>query len=274
MEYSIRLQNGQGLRGFIASPGEKTRANIIFVHGIGEHIGRYTALAEMLSKEGIGFTGVDLPGHGNSDGPRGNIKNFAVTDEMIDILYSSSVNTFRGVPLFLYGHSLGGCIVLDYLLRRKPDLTGAIVTSPWLILSFEPAKYKLVLVSILTHILPGLVQPTGLVLKYISHDNEVVEKYKTDPLVHDRISVSLFHCAMTTAASSLKNSAELKTPLLLMHGSDDMICSPEGSRIFASGTPLAELKIWEGGYHELHNEIFKQDVFEYIVKWINSRLDS
>ena len=274
MEYSIKLKNGQVLRGFIMSPRERIRANIIFVHGVGEHIQRYSAWAELLNKEAVGFTGVDLPGHGRSDGARGNIKSYALTDEMIDILYYSSINTFPEIPVFLYGHSLGGGIVLDYLLRKKPEIKGAIVTSPWLKLSYEPAKSKIVLASILKYILPGLVQPSGLVFDHISHDREVVEMYKADPLVHDRISVGLFHSAMSSAANSLANAGELNVPLLLMHGADDRICSPEGSRLFAAKAPMTELKIWDGGYHELHNETFRLDVFAYLMKWTNTRLGS
>jgi alpha-beta hydrolase superfamily lysophospholipase len=84
--------------------------------------------------------------------------------------------------------------------------------------------------------------------------------------------VSLFHSAMSAASNSLAHASELKTPLLIMHGSDDMICSPEGSREFASKTGMAELKIWEGGYHELHNEPFKQDVLEFMINWINTKI--
>jgi alpha-beta hydrolase superfamily lysophospholipase len=124
------------------------------------------------------------------------------------------------------------------------------------------------------NILPGLVQPSGLVVEHISHDADVVSRYKADPLVHDKISVSLFHSAMRAAARSLEHAGELNLPLLIIHGSDDQICSPEGSRIFASKTPLAELKIWEGGYHELHNEPFRQEVFAYLMNWINSKIGS
>jgi alpha-beta hydrolase superfamily lysophospholipase len=274
MEYSIRLKDGMILRGLMASPGAVTRANIIFVHGVGEHIQRYKEWAEMLNKEGIGFTGVDLPGHGQSEGRRGHIKSYSTTDGMIEILLTNSVNTFKGIPLFIYGHSLGGGIVLDYILRKKPGITGAIVTSPWLKLSFEPEKSKIALASVMKNILPGLVQPSGLVVEHISHDADVVSRYKADPLVHDKISVSLFHSAMRAAARSLEHAGELNLPLLIIHGSDDQICSPEGSRIFASKTPLAELKIWEGGYHELHNEPFRQEVFAYLMNWINSKIGS
>jgi alpha-beta hydrolase superfamily lysophospholipase len=273
MDYNIRLKSGQVLKGMINSPGENVRAIIIFVHGLGEHIHRYEWWSELLSGEGIGFTGVDLPGHGLSDGPRGYIKNYSITDEMIGILLESAASTFPGVPVFIYGHSLGGGIVLDYLLRKNPPLKGAIVTSPWLKLSFAPSKFKLAVASVMKSIMPGLIQPSGLVVEHISHDKEVVEKYITDQLVHDKLSVSLFHSAMNAARYSLDHASDLKVPLLLMHGSDDQICSPEGSREFAAKTPLAELKIWPGGYHELHNETFRNEVFEYLMKWINTRLE-
>ena len=272
MDYNIKLKSGLVLKGMISSPGENVRALIVFVHGLGEHIHRYEAWAGLLNREGIGFTGVDLPGHGLSDGIRGNIKDYSVTDEMIDILLESAGHTFPGIPIFLYGHSLGGGIVLDYLLRKNPPLKGAIVTSPWLKLSFEPSKFKLAVASLMKNLFPGLIQPSGLVVEHISHDSEVVKKYKADQLVHDKISVSLFHSAMNAAGYSLAQASDLKVPLLIMHGSDDKICSPEGSREFAAKAPMAELKIWSGGYHELHNELFKNEVFAYLMNWINARL--
>jgi acylglycerol lipase len=269
MDFNIKLSNGQVLRGVIQSPGEKTKAVIILVHGLGEHIQRYLQWADMFKKEGIGFAGVDLPGHGRSDGKRGNVKNYALLGEMIDILISSCKQTFPGIPVYIYGQSLGGGIVLDYLLHKNPRIKGAIVTSPWLRLSFKPAKIKLIMASVMKNLLPGLIQPSGLNVDHISHDKTEIEKYKSDPLVHGKISVSLFHEAMTAAAYSLAHASELKIPTLILHGSDDLICSPEGSREFAEKTSKAELKIWEGGYHELHNEPFKDDVFKYILDWIN-----
>jgi len=272
MDYNIRLKNGLILRGTISNPRENLKAMIVFVHGLGEHIHRYDQWAGMLNGKGFGFTGVDLPGHGMSDGPRGFIRDYRVTDEMSDLIIANVRNTFPSVPLFIYGHSLGGGIVLDYLLRTSPDLRGAVVTSPWLKLSFEPSKFKLAVASVMKSITPGLVQPSGLVVEHISHDMEVVEKYRTDKLVHDKISVSLFNSAMTAASYSLEHAAGLKIPLLLMHGSDDQICSPDGSREFASKAPGTELKIWQGGYHELHNETFRNEVFDYLVGWLNSRI--
>lgn len=269
MDFNIRLSNGQILRGKVESPGEHTKAVIIMVHGLGEHIQRYTYWAELFKKEGIGFLGVDLPGHGRSDGRRGNIKSYAVTDEMIDILLKSCNQTFPGCRVYIYGHSLGGGIVLDYLIRKKPKLKGAIVTSPWLRLSFEPPKSKMMLASAMKHLIPSLVQPSGLNVNHISHDQQIVERYKNDPLVHGKISVGLFVEAMTAAKHSLSHASELITPTLMLHGSNDQLTSPDASREFASKTNLVELKIWDGGFHELHNEPFKEEVFRCIMEWIN-----
>jgi len=269
MDFHIKLRNGQILKGMIQSPGENAKGVVILVHGLGEHIQRYSHWANLFNKEGFAFTGVDLPGHGRSDGRRGYIKNYTQVGEMIDILINTCKKTFPGVPVYIYGHSLGGGIVLEYLLKRNPKIKGAIVTSPWLLLSFEPAKAKVVMASIIKNILPGLIQPSGLNVSHISHDEAIVEKYKADALVHGKISVSLFHAAMTAARYSLDHASELKIPILLMHGADDQICSPEGSREFAAKTNMAELKIWEGGFHELHNEPFKEEVFRYIINWIN-----
>jgi alpha-beta hydrolase superfamily lysophospholipase len=269
MEFNIKLKNGQVLNGMIQSPGENTKAVVILVHGLGEHVQRYLYWAGLFKKEGIGFLGVDLPGHGRSQGRKGVIKNYSLIFEMIDILLTTCIKTFPGCPVYIYGHSLGGGIVLEYLLRKNPKIKGAIVTSPWLRLSFEPSRSKVMLASIMKHLIPGIVQPSGLNVKHISHDGNVVENYESDPLVHGKISVGLFDGAMASARYSLEHAAELKVPTLLIHGSDDQITSPEGSREYAGKSKMVELKIWEGGFHELHNEPFKEEVFKYIMDWIN-----
>jgi alpha-beta hydrolase superfamily lysophospholipase len=272
MDFQIRLSTGKILRGIIKSPGEKIRAGIILIHGIGEHVGRYSHWIDRLCENGYGFVGVDLPGHGRSDGIRGHIRNYSLTDEMLDFLIAEYKKTFPGIPVFIYGHSLGGGIVLQYILSKNPDIKGAIVTSPWLRLSFEPDRKKVILARVIKNLLPSLIQPSGLIVKYISHDQKVVDAYISDPLNHDKISVGLFSSAVSAAQYSLRHAGELKIPLLLMHGSDDQLTSPQGCRDFAAKTKMAELKIWDGGYHELHNEPFKEEVFSYIAKWLEKQI--
>jgi alpha-beta hydrolase superfamily lysophospholipase len=268
MDFNIKLRNGKVLSGIIQSAGEETKAVIIFVHGLGEHIQRYFYWADLFRKEGIGFAGVDLPGHGRSEGKRGHINPFSITSEMLDILVRSCNKTFPEIPVYIYGHSLGGLIVLDYLLNKSPRVKGAIVTSPPLRLGFIPSKGKMQLASMVKFLLPSLIQPSGLIQEHLSHDREVIIKYKNDPLVHDKISVGLFHGLISSAKYCLEHASELKVPTLLVHGSDDSISSPEGSKEFASKTGKVQFKLWDGGYHELHNEPFKEEVFRYIMSWI------
>lgn len=271
MDYNIRISGGKILNGVIRSPGERIRAVIILVHGLGEHIRRYDQWAGYFVDAGIAFTGMDLPGHGQSGGRRGHFR-FSALHEMLSVLVSECRKTFPGIPVIIYGHSLGGLVVLDYILRNKPPVKGAIVTSPLLKLAFKPDNFRILLAGIVKYILPGLVQPTSLIADHLSHDPAVVERYKNDILVHDKVSVGAFHDMMSSAIHCLSSSAELKTPLLLLHGSDDLICSPEGSVEFASGAPMTDLKIWNDGYHELHNEPFREDVFKYILNWMDTKL--
>ena len=125
-----------------------------------------------LIKRELALQDVDLPGHGRSDGRRGNIRNYSLVEEMLDILLKTCSKTFPGCPMFIYGHSLGGGIVLDYLLRKNPRIKGAIVTSPWLRLALEPPKSKLILASVMQKLIPGLVQSSGLDSNFISHDKD------------------------------------------------------------------------------------------------------
>jgi acylglycerol lipase len=271
MDFNFELQNGKLLKGIVISPGDNPSGVIVLVHGIGEHIGRYYHWADRFKNENFAFAGLDFPGHGRSDGKRGRIKNGPELHEAIDIALKTASRTYPGVPLFIYGHSLGGGLVLEYLLKNKPPVRGAVVTSPWLRLSFEPPKSKLAMVSVLGLLAPGLVVSSRLNTSHLSRDQAVVDAYKNDPLVHDKVSIGLFSGAMNSASYSLRHAAELKTPTLILHGSDDMICSPEGSREFCSKTTSAELRIWEGGYHELHNEPFRDEVFRFIMDWIRER---
>jgi alpha-beta hydrolase superfamily lysophospholipase len=272
MDIQIKLSNGNVLRGIIKSPGEDIKAGIILVHGIGEHIQRYSHLMERFNKKGYGIVGVDLPGHGKSDGKRGNLNSYTLTDEMLNLLITEFKKTFPGTPVFIYGHSLGGGIVLQYIIQKKPGIKGAIVTSPWLRLSYEPNKIKLGFARMMNRLFPSFTQSSGLIVNHISHDQQVVKDYLADPLNHNKISAGLFHSASTAGNYSLQHAGELRIPILIMHGADDLITSPKATGDFASRTKLAELKIWDGGYHELHNEVFRDEVISFTEGWIEKNL--
>ena len=271
MDFYIGLSNGMKLKGVIVVPSNEKKGMIVLVHGLGEHIGRYLDWANLFAEKGIGFVGVDLPGHGHSPGRRGFIRSYDIISEIITILINTVRKTFPSVPLYLYGHSLGGTFALNYLLRTNPKINGAIITSPWLKLAFEPPKSKIVLAKTLNYVFPWLIQRSGLNAGHISRESDVVEQYKSDPLGHGKISVRLFNIAIKSASYALEHSGDLKIRTLLLHGGADKITSSEASKKFAAGNSMTDFIEFNEGYHELHNEEFKHRVFEKIMNWIDNK---
>ncbi len=251
-------------------PSGIAESMILLIHGLGEHSGRYTEWIKRFNNTGIGIWSFDLPGHGNSSGKRGVMPFFEQVYDIIDDQFRVMREEYPGVSLFIYGHSLGGNIALGYLLNRKPLIDGAVITSPWILLTESPSPFKAAMSSLFLRIMPEMTLSSGLKTDYLSHDKGVVERYKSDPLVHGLISPRLFSEAEKNAAGLLRSADQIKLPLLLVHGRDDMITSPSGTVEVAEKAPNAILKLWDGGYHELHNEPFKEDHYILIREWIDT----
>jgi acylglycerol lipase len=251
---------------------ENPLAVILLIHGLGEHSGRYDGWAARFNASGIAFRAFDLPGHGLSGGKRGTMPKFTELFSLIDSMLENVGNDFPGVPVILYGHSLGGGILLDYLIKNKPRIKGAIITSPWIKLTETPQKFKVWLASVSGKLLPDMTQASGLKTKYLSHDPQVVSDYENDPLVHGLISAGLFNSMTEAAENILHNSEVIDVPLLLSHGRDDMITSPAGTIEVAGVAPKATLKLWDGAYHEVHNDILRDEHFDFIREWIDTIL--
>ena len=248
------------------------KAVILLVHGFGEHSGRYRDWATKFNEKGVSMRAFDLPGHGQSEGRRGVMPPFEALFDTIDIILKDIAAELPGIPQLIYGHSLGGGIVLDYLIRRKPSLAGAIATSPWIKLAFEPPKAKQLLASIASRIMPGMTQSSGLKTEDLSRDPKVVEAYRNDPLVHGMISGEIFGSITDAGKEIIGRASEITLPLLLVHGRSDRITSAAATMEVAAAAPGATLKLWDGGYHELHNDLLREDHFEFIIEWIDTLL--
>ncbi|MFH2095597.1 MAG: alpha/beta hydrolase, partial [Bacteroidota bacterium] len=185
------------------------------------------------------------------------------------LLMTKAGEIFPGIPVVLYGHSMGGNLVLNYIISRKLKNIPLIVTSPWLKLAFEPPAFKLFMAKLVRKILPGLLQSTGLKTKDLTKNNSVVDKYENDELVHGKISVNMFFEMYQAGYRVLDNAEKIKCPVLLMHGTEDGICSWQGSSELASKAKgNITFKTWEGLYHELHNEAEQDKVFMFIISWL------
>jgi alpha-beta hydrolase superfamily lysophospholipase len=265
------LTTADGLRLHLTDwkPEATTRAVVCLVHGIGEHVGRYRHVADALNRAGFSLVGMDLRGHGKSEGPRGYIPSFDVLLDDIALQIDFAGRAYAGHPVFLYGHSLGGSLVLYYAIRRRPSLAGVVATGPQLRLAFQPPAWKTALGRLLLNVYPGFSMPSGLEVAALSHDPQVVRAYVEDPLVHDRVSPRLGIGLIDNGLWLLEHAGEFTLPLLIMHGGDDRITSPEATREFAGKVPGdCTLKIWDGLYHEIHNESQKGQVLGFMIDWL------
>lgn len=247
------------------------KAVVCLVHGHGEHIERYAHLAEALNQADYTLVGFDLRGHGQSAGKRGHTPSYEMLLNDIDAFLAEVDEYHPDEPHFLYGHSLGGNLVLNYALRRDPNLRGVISTSPWLKLAFEPPAIQISLAKMMDKLFPAFLQSSGLKTADLSRDAAVVRAYEEDPLVHDKISARLFAGIHEAGLWALDHAQDFPLPLLLMHGSADRITSAEASQEFArKAADKTTFKLWEGFYHETHNEPEKAEVFREIISWLDA----
>jgi alpha-beta hydrolase superfamily lysophospholipase len=255
------------------SPQAEPRAVVVLVHGLGEHIGRYRHVAEALNAAGIAMLGFDLPGHGRSGGARGHASFDAILDD-IDHLLQEAARRYPGKPRFLYGHSMGGALVLYYTLKRRPDLQGVIASAPGLASGVPLPSSKLFMAKVMSKLAPTYTMDNGLDLTYLSTDPAVIKAYKADPLVHPKISARLGNDLLSTGEWVLAHAAEFPLPLLVFQGAGDRIVSVAFNTRFARAVPKEKVtyKLWEGLYHEAHNDPEQLQVIQSIIDWINSHL--
>jgi alpha-beta hydrolase superfamily lysophospholipase len=230
-------------------------------------------VAEALNDAGFSVVAFDHRGHGRSGGKRGHTPSYDQLLSDVDMLLAHARTVAQGGKVFLYGHSMGGNVVLNHALRRKSDVAGVIASSPWLRLAFEPPKFEVTLAGIFRNLLPGFVQGTKLDASAISRDKAVVDAYIKDPLVHDRISVSFFLGTYEAGLWALAHAAEQKKPLYIFHGTADRLTSHDASRQFANlAKGDVKWQSWDGLFHECHNEPEKALVIAAIADWIGQRV--
>jgi alpha-beta hydrolase superfamily lysophospholipase len=254
-------------------PVDDARAVICIVHGLGEHIGRYDEVAAFFNTKNFAAVAADRRGHGRSEGKKGHTTHFEAFMEEIATLIEKARELNPGRPLFLYGHSMGGNLVLNYVLRKRPIIQGVVATGSWVRLEKPPSKLLLGFAKMTNSIFPAFSQSNGLKTSELSSDPEVVAAYEADPLVHDRITVATA-LSMLDAASWLDQySGETPVPALIMHGGIDKITDPAGSEYLAKRLKGdVTWKPWGGLKHEIHNEPAKEEVLSFLVKWVEKHI--
>ena len=252
---------------------ENVKGVVILVHGMGEHSGRYIeSVMPVLLKTSLAIVSYDNVGHGKSSGKRGHCPSYEALMEILRIVVEKAAKLYPNVPLFLYGHSMGGNLVLNYALRNSLKVTGIVATSPYLRLAFEPPKWKMVLGKTMLKTLPMLTLPSGLDPKGISRIPEEVEKYNNDPLVHDKVSPMFSFPVMDAGEWAIENSNDLLTDTLLLHGTGDSIIDYRATEEFHKNADKTELRLFEEAFHELHHDLCKEEVLTTVVDWLKQRI--
>jgi len=256
------------------APDQAPKGLIFLVHGAGEHSARYHHVASFFTESGYAMAALDHNGHGKSEGVPGHVVAFDDYLEDLRLLQDAVASTYQGVPNFLLGHSLGGLITTKYLLRHQGDFCGAILSGPAIKTELEPPAVQMLLINVLSVLLPklGILQ---LDAAGVSRDPAVVRDYVEDPLVHHgKMSVRKLRELFRAMTEVQLRAGEIQLPMLVMHGEQDAMASPAGSKLLdeALGSQDKTLVLYPELYHEILNEPEQQQVMNTMLQWYNERL--
>ncbi len=256
----------------------KAKAVLVLVHGVGEHSGRYSNLLNALAGKGVSVFALDHRGHGKSEGKRGHVDSFMdyVYDLKLFVEYVKDEN--KGLPLVLYGHSMGGVITAKYGLTYQNDPSIVVLSSPGFAPAFEVPGWKKSIASFLSSRAGSFSMSTGLSPADISRDIEVVKEYENDPLVHNKVSAKWFTEFMKTGEECMANASSLKKPLLVFYGTGDKMVAQNAIEGFYTnaGSTQKDILSYEGFYHEVINEpeADRNRALNDVVSWILKQVSS
>jgi len=261
----LRSADGTKLKAYRWEPEGTSKADVVLVHGGMEHLGRYTYVGEYLAGRGYRVIGVDLRGHGHSEGKRGHVDRWNQYVEDV----RAAIATLEG-NYFMVCHSMGGLITLDHL-RTASSVRGVIASAPLLGLAIQAPAVKTMAAKLLSKLVPALSMHNELDGALVCTDQEVVDRYNADPLVFSTITPR-WYTEMLAALERVHRFAEkFRTPLYLCYGTEDAIVDTDAIEIFSKqyGGPV-EIKAWPGLFHEIFNEPNKEEVLETACDWLDA----
>jgi len=276
-ELDLASADGTRLFGRVWAPDERPRGAVLIIHGYAEHSGRYAWTAEQLAARGYAVLGFDLRGHGRSQGEAVYIRSANEYLDDVDAALACLRQEFPGLPVFLLGHSMGGGVLALYAVARLPregistTVRGLIFSGAVLPVRGLAGNFLLRVMVLLARVFPKL-RLQQLAAAAVSRDPAVVADYESDPLnYHGRMPVALVSALVRASRFIEKHMAEIWIPLLILHGSDDALASPEGSRRLYEAAASSDkmLKIYEGLFHEVLNEPERDLVIEDIAAWMD-----
>ena len=247
---------------------DAARGSILVVHGFGDHVGRYRDLPRVLGPRGLTVAGYDQRGHGGSPGRRGDAPAFDVFLEDLDAAWAHAERALPK-PVFLYGHSFGGLVVMRWTQTRGPRPRAVVLAAPWLATRMAVPRWKLAAAQVLLRVAPGLPISSGSNRPdFLTRDPARAAEYVADPLVHHVVSAR-FHAGVTAAQARALGAGWPDVPTLVMLPGDDPLIDAATTRAWAERHSGVSTFVREGGRHELHNDVDREDALGAVADWLD-----
>jgi acylglycerol lipase len=252
-------------------PQTAPKACVVIVHGIGEHSGRYQHVAEYFNKSGYAVLGFDHRGHGRSEGARGYFGYDQATGDIVHFVDDMAAQ-YSGKPVILYGHSLGGALVLYYGFTQKMHVKAVVCTSPGLDTAQPLPAAKLFLARLMSKVYPAMQMKNDLDISGVSRDPEVPKRYMADQLNHPYVT-ALLGMDLITKGQWMQKQTSFPVPLLLLQGGADRIVNAKATQTLAKNLgDHVEFHLLDGHYHELQNEPDQLETLNLIRQWMDRQV--
>lgn len=252
---------------------KEKRATILLVHGLGEHSGRYAHVVEKLLREGFAVWCLDLRGHGNSYGTKGDIRNFSCYEnDVLSAVKYIKRNLKNGEKFFIVAHSMGALISLRMMAKHHPSINGMVLSSPLFALKFPVPKWKMKAVFAIADFWPSCRVKTGISGSLLSRDRTFAQNYDHDPLVLKSLSVRAAREIYKGYQGAEELADIIPGPFFMQLAGNDPVVDPKAASGWferaAKKKSNVTLKVYEDSLHEIYNEIDRDQAIDDAISWL------
>ena len=266
-QLGLRLSSARSL------PEGEPKAVVVLLHGYAEHIGRYLHVIEALNKHDYVVFTLDHRGHGESEGQRACVEKFAYFVDDLHLLLLKAKEAFPNLPLFMIGHSMGGLIAILYALRHEDQVDGLVLSGAALQIGDDVSRLLKAISKYVVKLVPNLPILSNQE-NVLSRDPAIERRFKQDSLCYNgKIKARMAYEMKMASEDVCARMSRLSLPLLIMHGSADRLTNPAGSkRLYQQARSQDKtLKLWPEHFHEIFNELEKEQVIAFMLEWLDKR---
>ena len=251
------------------------RATVLLVHGLGEHSGRYSHVIEKLQNEGFTVWCLDLRGHGNSYGLKGDVKDFSCyEDDVLSALKFVQKTIKKSEKIFILAHSMGALISLRLMEKHRPAINGMVLSCPLFALKMPVPKWKMRAVFAVANFLPTARVKTNIKGAHLSKDRAFANSYDKDPLVLKSLSVRAAREIYKGYQEVDSLADNISSAFLLQLAGKDPVVDPVAAQDFFDRATKkdidATLKVYPNCLHEIYNEIEREQAIDDAILWLKN----